>query len=63
LRVALRPAKTWRPIEQATISYGHGVSGLAVQLARAAFGTGRDGELVSLSLAGGGVAGWCAFFA
>ncbi len=31
----LRPAKTWRPIEQATISYGHGVSVTLVQLARA----------------------------
>jgi cell division protein FtsI (penicillin-binding protein 3) len=47
----LRPAKTWRPIEQATISYGHGVSVSLVQLARAYSALARDGELVSLSLA------------
>jgi cell division protein FtsI (penicillin-binding protein 3) len=31
----LRPYKTWRPIEQATMSYGHGVSVSLLQLARA----------------------------
>jgi cell division protein FtsI (penicillin-binding protein 3) len=31
----LRPAKTWKPIEQATMSYGHGLSVNLVQLARA----------------------------
>jgi cell division protein FtsI (penicillin-binding protein 3) len=31
----LRPHKTWRPIEQATMSYGHGVSVSLLQLARA----------------------------
>jgi cell division protein FtsI (penicillin-binding protein 3) len=46
----LRPAKTWRPIEQATISYGHGVSVSLVQLARAYSALARDGELVPLSL-------------
>ena len=29
------PAKTWRPIEQATMSYGHGMSVNLLQLARA----------------------------
>ena len=46
----LRPAKTWRPIEQATISYGHGVSVTLVQLARAYSALARDGELVPLTL-------------
>ena len=46
----LRPARTWRPIEQATISYGHGVSVSLVQLARAYSALARDGELVPLSL-------------
>jgi len=42
----LRPARSWKPIEQATISYGHGISVNLVQLARAytVFATG--GELV-----------------
>lgn len=31
----LRPWKNWRPIEQATMSYGHGISISLVQLARA----------------------------
>lgn len=46
----LRPAKTWRPIEQATISYGHGISVSLVQLARAYLALARDGELLPLSL-------------
>ncbi len=46
----LRPAKTWRPIEQATISYGHGVSVTLVQLARAYTALAHDGELVPLTL-------------
>ncbi len=31
----LREAKTWRPIEQATMAYGHGISVSLIQLARA----------------------------
>jgi cell division protein FtsI (penicillin-binding protein 3) len=46
----LRPFKTWRPIEQATMSYGHGISVSLVQLARAYTVFARDGELVPLSL-------------
>jgi cell division protein FtsI (penicillin-binding protein 3) len=46
----LRPAKTWRPIEQATISYGHGVSVTLVQLARAYSVFANDGRLVPLTL-------------
>jgi cell division protein FtsI (penicillin-binding protein 3) len=46
----LRPYKTWRPVEQATMSYGHGISVSLVQLARAYTVFARDGDLVPLSL-------------
>jgi cell division protein FtsI (penicillin-binding protein 3) len=46
----LRPYKSWRPIEQATMSYGHGISVSLIQLARAYTVFARDGEIVSLSL-------------
>jgi cell division protein FtsI (penicillin-binding protein 3) len=46
----LRPASTWRPIEQATISYGYGVSVSLLQLARAYTVFARDGDVVPLSL-------------
>ncbi len=46
----LRPAKSWRPIEQATMSYGHGISTSLIQMARAYMVFARDGELVPLSL-------------
>ncbi|MGZ8255040.1 MAG: peptidoglycan D,D-transpeptidase FtsI family protein [Burkholderiaceae bacterium] len=46
----LRPAKSWRPIEQATISYGHGVSVTLMQLARAYTAFARDGDMVPLTL-------------
>ena len=46
----LRPAKTWRPIEQATMSYGHGLSVNLVQLARAYTIFANDGELKPVTL-------------
>ncbi|MBI3140581.1 MAG: penicillin-binding protein 2 [Rhodocyclales bacterium] len=46
----LRPHKTWKPIEQATMSYGHGISVSLMQLARAYLVFARDGDLVPLSL-------------
>jgi len=46
----LRPAKTWKPIEQATMSYGHGISVSLIQMARAYLAFAREGELVPLSL-------------
>jgi len=46
----LRPAKSWRPIEQATMAYGHGISVTLMQLARAYLVFARDGDLVSLQL-------------
>ena len=47
----LRPAKSWKPIEQATMAYGHGISVTLIQLARAYQVFARDGDLVPLSLA------------
>jgi cell division protein FtsI (penicillin-binding protein 3) len=49
----LRHYRGWRPIEQATMAYGHGVSVSLVQLARAYTVFARDGELVPLSLVRG----------
>ncbi|HLA34936.1 MAG TPA: penicillin-binding protein 2 [Rhodocyclaceae bacterium] len=46
----LRPAKSWKPIEQATMSYGHGISVTLIQLARAYQAFARDGDLLSLQL-------------
>ena len=46
----LRNHKTWRPIEQATISYGHGISVSLLQLARAYAVFANDGELKPVSL-------------
>lgn len=46
----LRPWKTWRPIEQATMSYGHGISLSLMQLARAYSVFANDGELKPVSL-------------
>ncbi len=46
----LRAYKTWRPIEQATMSYGYGLSGSLFQLARAYTVFARDGDLAPISL-------------
>ncbi len=46
----LRPAKSWRPVEQATMAYGHGISVSLLQLARAYTMFARDGEIVPLTL-------------
>ncbi|MEP7206993.1 MAG: penicillin-binding protein 2 [Casimicrobiaceae bacterium] len=46
----LRAAKTWKPIEQATIAYGHGISVNLVQLARAYSVFASDGELKPATL-------------
>jgi cell division protein FtsI (penicillin-binding protein 3) len=47
----LRPAKTWKPIEQATMAYGHGISVTLMQLAHAYLAFARDGDLLPLALA------------
>ncbi|HEX5125754.1 MAG TPA: penicillin-binding protein 2 [Rhodocyclaceae bacterium] len=46
----LRPYATWRPIEQATMAYGHGISVTLMQLAHAYLTLAREGEQIPLSL-------------
>jgi len=46
----LRPYKSWRPIEQATMSYGYGLSASLFQLAQAYTVFARDGELIPATL-------------
>jgi cell division protein FtsI (penicillin-binding protein 3) len=46
----LRPWKSWRRIEQATMSYGYGLSVSLFQLARAYTAIAHDGELMPVSL-------------
>ena len=46
----VRAYKTWKPIEQATMSYGYGLSTSLFQLAQAYSVFARDGELVPVSL-------------
>ena len=46
----LRPWKSWRPIEQATMSYGHGLSVSLMQLARAYTIFAREGDIIPLTL-------------
>ena len=45
----MRNFKTWRPIEQATISYGHGISVSLIQIARAYMIFARRGDMIPLS--------------
>ncbi|WP_153111895.1 peptidoglycan D,D-transpeptidase FtsI family protein [Propionivibrio limicola] len=47
----VRPWKSWKPIEQATMSYGHGISVSLMQLARAYTVFAREGDVIPLSLA------------
>ncbi|HZE59723.1 MAG TPA: penicillin-binding protein 2 [Burkholderiales bacterium] len=46
----LRPYRSWKPVEQATMSYGHGISLSLIQLARAYTVFATDGELLPLTL-------------
>jgi cell division protein FtsI (penicillin-binding protein 3) len=46
----LRPWAQWKPIEQATMSYGHGLSVSLLQLARAYTAFTNDGQVLPLSL-------------
>ncbi len=45
----LRPVKSWKPIEQATMGYGYGVSVSAIQLARAYTIFTNDGVLLPVT--------------
>jgi cell division protein FtsI (penicillin-binding protein 3) len=46
----LRAYKGWRPIEQATMSYGYGLSSSLFQLAQAYSVFARDGEIIPVTL-------------
>ncbi|GAB4446194.1 MAG: penicillin-binding protein 2 [Rhodocyclaceae bacterium] len=46
----LRAWEHWRPIEQATMAYGHGISVSLIQLARGYLAFARDGDILPLSL-------------
>jgi cell division protein FtsI (penicillin-binding protein 3) len=46
----LYPWKSWKPVEQATMAYGHGISLSLIQLARAYSIFATNGELVPLTL-------------
>jgi cell division protein FtsI (penicillin-binding protein 3) len=46
----LRPYKSWRPIEQATMSYGYGLSASLFQLARAYTVFAHDGQVMPVTL-------------
>lgn len=46
----LRPGKTWRPVEQATISYGYGVTVSLMQMVRAYTALARNGDVIDLTL-------------
>jgi len=46
----LRPWSQWKPIEQATMSYGHGIAVSLLQVARAYTVFTNDGELLPLAL-------------
>ena len=45
----LRDAGTWKPVEQATMAYGYGLSVSLLQLARAYMAFANDGEVMPLS--------------
>jgi cell division protein FtsI (penicillin-binding protein 3) len=46
----LRAPSTWKPVEQATMSYGHGMSVTLMQIAHAYLAFARNGDLIPLSL-------------
>jgi cell division protein FtsI (penicillin-binding protein 3) len=46
----VRPHGSWKPIEQATISYGHGISTSLMQMAQSYMIFARDGDMVPVTL-------------
>jgi cell division protein FtsI (penicillin-binding protein 3) len=46
----LRPYKTWKPVEQATMTYGYGLSASLFQIAQAYTVFARNGEFIPVSL-------------
>ena len=46
----LKAYKNWRPVEQATMAYGYGLSASLLQMARAYTPLARDGDVIPVSL-------------
>jgi cell division protein FtsI (penicillin-binding protein 3) len=46
----LRPYKSWRPVEQATMSYGYGLSASLFQVARSYTVFAHDGQIIPVTL-------------
>ncbi len=46
----LKPYKNWRPVEQATMAYGYGLSASLLQMARAYTALARDGDVIPVSI-------------
>ncbi|SFB67234.1 peptidoglycan synthetase FtsI [Polaromonas sp. OV174] len=46
----LRPWKTWRPIEQATMSYGYGLSASLFQMAHSYTSFAHDGQIIPVTI-------------
>jgi cell division protein FtsI (penicillin-binding protein 3) len=46
----LRPWKSWRPIEQATMSYGYGLSASLFQIAHAYTAFANDGKVIPITM-------------
>ncbi len=46
----LRPYKTWKPIEQATMSYGYGLSASLFQMARSYTVFSHDGQIIPVTM-------------
>ncbi|MCZ4316905.1 penicillin-binding protein 2 [Comamonadaceae bacterium G21597-S1] len=46
----LRPWKTWRPVEQATMSYGYGLSASLFQMAQSYTAFAHDGQVISATI-------------
>ena len=46
----LKPFKTWRPVEQATMAYGYGLSASLLQMARAYTALARDGDVIPVTM-------------
>lgn len=46
----LRPYKTWRPVEQATMSYGYGLSASLFQMARSYTVFAHDGQIIPATM-------------
>ena len=46
----LRPWKTWRPVEQATMSYGYGLSASLFQMAHSYTSFAHDGQVIAVTM-------------